>query len=94
MEMDALDRGYVWRTYDNEKPSSGEQHHRARQFRDTDHRYGDENQSGRVTARIFRGMLPAQDSSMPQWKAELDHLRQQRVLQIQFLTESCGELRD
>eukprot|EP00972_Heterocapsa_arctica_P025203 3714150-Heterocapsa_arctica.AAC.1 len=31
---------------------------------------------------------------MPQWKAELDHLQQQRVRQMQFLTESSGELRD
>eukprot|EP00972_Heterocapsa_arctica_P006886 1007497-Heterocapsa_arctica.AAC.1 len=31
---------------------------------------------------------------MPQWKAELDHLQQQRVLHVQFLAESRGELRD
>eukprot|EP00972_Heterocapsa_arctica_P103757 15291443-Heterocapsa_arctica.AAC.1 len=42
----------------------------------------------------FAGMLPTQDSSLPQWKAELDHLQQQRVLQMQFLAESSGELRD
>eukprot|EP00972_Heterocapsa_arctica_P026657 3923911-Heterocapsa_arctica.AAC.1 len=31
---------------------------------------------------------------MQQWKAELDHLQQQQVRQMQFLTESIGELRD
>eukprot|EP00972_Heterocapsa_arctica_P018164 2683471-Heterocapsa_arctica.AAC.1 len=31
---------------------------------------------------------------MPQGKAELDHLQQQRVLQMQLSSESSGEFRD
>eukprot|EP00972_Heterocapsa_arctica_P109471 16118897-Heterocapsa_arctica.AAC.1 len=54
-------RQTTWNTDDLERSDSGEQLHRARQFRDTDHRHGDENQSGRFgdRSRVCK-MLPAQ----------------------------------
>eukprot|EP00972_Heterocapsa_arctica_P114149 16441003-Heterocapsa_arctica.AAC.1 len=94
MEEDALQRRSFRRTDDNEKPDSGEQRHHAKQFCDTNHRYVDENQSGRITARGIQRMRPTQDSPMPQWKAELDHLQRPQVLQMQLSSEGSGEFRD
>eukprot|EP00972_Heterocapsa_arctica_P084157 12398421-Heterocapsa_arctica.AAC.1 len=64
---------------DREEKVRGEQHHHAKQLRDTYNRHGDDNQSRRTgDSRGFQEVLPTQDGPMQQRKTELDHLQQQQ----------------